>query len=133
MKRLLLLLPGPMQVPEEVAEAAKRPLFFNSYSKYTEFEARLRSRMQPVFGTTSDVLFLPSSGTGAMESAVVNLTSPAEEIIVMVGGAFAERWVKIGRAFGLRVHAAEVDWRVGASVDNVRSAMDKCISPACVC
>ena len=125
MKRLLLLLPGPMQVPEEVAEAAKRPLFFHRSPRYTEFEARLRSRTQPVFGTTADVLFFPSSGTGVMESAVVNLTSPADEIIVMVGGAFAERWVKIGRAFGLTVHAAEVDWRVGASVDDVRSAMDK--------
>ena len=124
-KRLLLMLPGPMQVPGAVAEAAGRPLFAHRSSEYMDFRCRLQSRVQPLFGTTADILFMSSPGTGAMESAIVNLTSPGEEIIVMVGGVFAERWALIGEAFGLNVHRAEVDWRLGPSADDVQSAMDR--------
>ena len=123
MKRFLLLLPGPMQIPDRVVQAAERPLFFHRSPEYMEFRARLESRVQPLFGTSSDILFLSSSGTGAMESAIVNMTSPGSEIIVMVGGAFAERWAAIGDAFGLKVHRADVDWRQGPSADDVRRAM----------
>ena len=125
MKRPLLFLPGPMQVPDSVAEAAKRPLFFHRSSRFTEFRSKLVSRVQPLFGTTSDILFLSASGTGAMESAVVNMTSPGEEIIVVVGGIFAERWTKIAKAYGLTVHIGQVDWRTGAQVEEVRAAMDR--------
>jgi aspartate aminotransferase-like enzyme len=114
-----------MQVPDEVAKAAERPLFAHRSPEYMKFRARLEARVQPLFGTTSDILFLSSSGTGAMESAIVNMNSPGDEIIVMVGGVFAERWAAIGEALGLKVHRGEVDWRQGPSVDDVRRAMDQ--------
>ena len=125
MDRLLLFLPGPMQVPESVAEAAKRPLFFHRSEQFDQFRSKLTTRVQPLFGTQSDILFLSSSGTGAMESAVANLTSPGEAIIVMVGGTFAERWARIGKALGLTVRVADVDPRTGPSVDDVNGAMDR--------
>jgi aspartate aminotransferase-like enzyme len=115
-----------MQVPDAVAAAAGKPLFFHRSPRFTQFQASLRKRVGPLFGTTrAEILFLSSCGTGAMESAVVNLTSPAEEVIVMVGGVFAERWVAIGKAYGLDVHAVEVDWRAGAAIDDVTRAMDR--------
>jgi len=123
--RFLLFLPGPMQVPDTVAEAAKRPLFFHRSSHYEEFRFKLVSRVQPLFGTTSDVLFLGASATGAMESAVVNMTSSGEEVIVVVGGIFAERWVKIATAYGLTVRTAEVDWRSGPELKDVLAAMKR--------
>lgn len=126
MERLLLLLPGPMQVPDEVADAARRPLFFHRSQRFLDFQTRLRERIRPLFGTSSaEIMFLSGPGTAAMESAVVNLTSPGEGIIVIVGGVFAERWAKIARAFGLDVHVKEVDWREGARVADVRDAMDQ--------
>lgn len=126
MERLLLLLPGPMQVPEEVADAARRPLFFHRSERFLNFQNRLRERIRPLFGSSSaEILFLSGPGTAAMESAVVNMTSPGEEIIVIVGGVFAQRWVKIARAFGLDVHVKEVDWREGARPSDVREAMDQ--------
>ena len=125
MKRFLLLLPGPMQIPARVAKAGERPLFAHRSPEYMQFRARLESRVQPLFGTSSDILFLSSPGTGAMESAIVNMNSPGDEIIVMIGGVFAERWAAIGEAFGLKVHQAETDWRHGPSLDDVRRAMDR--------
>jgi aspartate aminotransferase-like enzyme len=88
-----------------------------------ELLATLQAGCQPLFGTKGDVIFLASSGTGAMESAVVNLTSTGEEVIVVVGGTFAARWADIGNAYGLTVRTVEVDWRRGATLAEVEGAL----------
>src|ERR1041384_5655840 len=110
MRLPLLFLPGPMQVPDSVRAAGDRPLFNHRSQQMLDLLAKLRAGCQPLFGTKGDVLFLASSGTGAMESAVVNLTSPGDEIVVVVGGTFAARWSDIGSAYGLTVHTVDVDW-----------------------
>ena len=88
-----------------------------------ELLAKLETGCRTLLGTTSDVIFLASSGTGTMESALVNLTSPGDEVIVIVGGTFATRWADIGNAFGVAVHTVDVDWRRGASLAEVEAAL----------
>jgi aspartate aminotransferase-like enzyme len=63
-----------------------------------------------VFKTKEDVLILAASGTGAMEGSVVNLFSPGDEVIVVNGGKFGERWGKISEAYGLKAHWITVEW-----------------------
>ena len=109
MRKPLLFLPGPMQVPDVVRVAGDRPLFNHRSQQMLDLLAKLDAGCRPLFGTNGDVIFFASSGTGAMESAVVNLTSPGEEVVVIVGGTFATRWVDIGRAFGLTVRSIDVD------------------------
>jgi len=89
MHKPLLFLPGPMQVPDQVRLAGDRPLFNHRLPQMSELLSKLEGGCKPLFGTTGDVIFTASSGTGAMESAVVNLTSPGDEIIVVEGGTFA--------------------------------------------
>ena len=123
MRKPLLFLPGPMQVPDQVRAAGDRPLFNHRSPQMLELLTRLEKGCQPLFGTTGNVLFLASSGTGAMESAVVNLTSPGDEVIVIVGGTFATRWADIAKAYGLTAHTVDVDWRRGATVQDVEAAL----------
>src|SRR5256885_14563063 len=84
MRKPLLFLPGPMQVPDVVRAAGDRPLFNHRSPQMLELLSKLQAGCQPLFGTKSDVIFLASSGTGTMESALVNLTSSGEEVIVIV-------------------------------------------------
>ena len=123
MRKPLLLLPGPMQVPDHVREAGNRPLFSHRSEQMDSLLAKLEEQLKPVFGTTGDIILMTCSGTGAMESAVVNLTSPGEEVIVVVGGVFAMRWSRIAGAYGLTVRTVEVDWRRGATVADIESAL----------
>lgn len=125
MRKPLLFLPGPMQVPDQVRLAGDRPLFNHRSPQMGELLSKLETRCKPLFGTAGDVLFLTSSGTGAMESAVVNLTSPGDEIIVVGGGTFAMRWGDIARTYGATVHTVEVDWRRGATLDEVAAALEQ--------
>jgi serine---pyruvate transaminase len=87
--------------------------------------AKLESGCRPLFGTQSDVIFLTASGSGAMESAIVNLTSPGDEILVVIGGTFSERWKHIAESYGLTVRVADVDWRQGASLEDMEKALEK--------
>jgi len=123
MRKPLLLLPGPMQLPDRVREAGDRPLFSHRSAPMESLFFKLEEQLKPIFGTAGDVIFMTCSGTGAMEAAVVNLTSPGEEIIVTVGGVFAARWSRIAEAYGLTVRTVEVDWRRGAAVADIDFAL----------
>ena len=119
----LLFLPGPMQVPGPIRAAADRPMFNHRSDEMDRLIAKLETGCRPLFGTSGDVLFFASSGTGAMESAIVNLTSAGDEVIVFDGGAFAHRWTEIAAAYGLQVHAIDVDWTIGATLHDVERAL----------
>src|SRR5262245_36404226 len=112
-----------MQVPDQIRAAGDRPMFNHRSAQMDELLGKLQADCRPLFGTSGDVIFLAASGTGAMESAIVNMTSAAEEVIVMAGGTFAERWTEIGTSYGLRVHNVDVDWQRGPTVDGVAQAI----------
>ena len=75
----------------------------------------MQTGLQQLFQTREDVLILAASGTGAMEAAVVNTTSPGDRVLVVNGGKFGERWGKIAVAYGLTVIEIKVEW--GRAVD----------------
>lgn len=112
-----------MQVPDHVRAAGDRPLFSHRSPQMLDLLSKLEARCQPLFGTTGNVLFMAASGTGAMESAICNMTSPGEEIIVIVGGTFAARWGQIAQAYGLTVREVETDWRRGASLQEIEAGL----------
>ena len=114
-----------MQVPDEIRIAGDAPLFNHRSPRMFELIARLDEGCRPLFGTGSDVIFLSASGSGVMESAIVNLTSPGDEVLVVVGGAFAERWSHIAKAFGLIVRQIDADWRTGVTASQIRSALEQ--------
>src|SRR6188768_2446056 len=125
MRKPLLFLPGPMQVPDEIRIAGDKPLFNHRSPQMLDLVSRLEEGCRPLFGTEADVIFLSASGSGSMESAVVNLTSPGDEVIVVVGGAFAERWSHVAKAFGLTVRQIDADWRTGVTVSQVKHALEQ--------
>jgi aspartate aminotransferase-like enzyme len=68
-----------------------------------EFRAlyqKVLAQLKVFVGTQNDVLLLSSSGTGAMEAAVSNLTSPGDKVLVLTAGKFGERWRDLAKAFG---------------------------------
>ncbi len=66
--------------------------------------------------TDNDVLMSTASGTGAFEGAIQNLFPPGDKVLAVNNGLFGERWVRMGRAFGLEVMEIRHEW--GHKVDN---------------
>jgi aspartate aminotransferase-like enzyme len=105
-----LLAPGPTPVPDEVVRAMAQTMIHHRTPQFSEVFAEAREGLKALFSTKNDVLILASSGTGAMEAAVSNLFSPGEKVLVINGGKFGERWLKIGQAYSLEVIQLKVEW-----------------------
>lgn len=66
--------------------------------------------LKHIYQTEQDVFVLTSSGTGAMEAAVVNILSPGDRVLCINGGKFGARWGRICRAYGIDVHEIILEW-----------------------
>src|SRR3990167_7485227 len=97
----ILLTPGPTPLPPQVREALGRPIIHHRTSQYRAIFKRTLQGMQTGLQTAKPAFCLTSSGTGAMEAAVVNLLSPGDEAVVVLGGKFAERWEELCKAYGI--------------------------------
>ncbi len=109
-KKYYLLSPGPTPVPEKVLSAAAEPIIHHRTPEFSEIFIETTEGLKYVYQTEQDVFILTSSGSGAMETAVVNALCPGDKVITLNGGKFGERWGKICRAYGAEVKEIELDW-----------------------
>ena len=98
-----LIAPGPTPVPEEVLLEMAQPVMHHRNAQFSAIFAEAREGLKPVFGTKQEVLILLSSGTAAMEAAIVNTMSAGDRILVINAGKFGERWTKTAQADGITV------------------------------
>lgn len=110
MRKQRLLTPGPTEVPEPALLAMARQVTHHRTPEFRQLMAEVLDGLKYVFQTKNDVLVLTSSGTGAMEAAVVNLVPRGGKAIVLESGKFAERWREIAERFGIQVVRYEVPW-----------------------
>ena len=114
MIKQFLLAPGPTPVPARVLLAMAQPIIHHRTPQFSaDLRARCASGLRQLFQTEQDVLILAASGTGAMEAAVTNCFAAGDEVIVVNGGKFGERWLKLATTFGLT--ADRDQGRVGSS------------------
>jgi aspartate aminotransferase-like enzyme len=110
MKKHYLLTPGPTPIPPEVAMKEALPILHHRTGEFAAIFADVADGLKHVFQTKNDVFITASSGTGAMESAIVNLLSPGDEALVATCGNFGDRWAKILEAYGLKPQVISVEW-----------------------
>lgn len=109
-KKYYLLSPGPTPIPEDVLSIAAEPIIHHRTPEFSAIFMEVSEGLKYVFGTKQDVFILTSSGTGAMETAIVNTLSPGDKVISINGGKFGERWGKICRAYGINVREIVLEW-----------------------
>jgi aspartate aminotransferase-like enzyme len=110
MEKRYLFTPGPTPVPPEVLAAGAEPMVHHRGIDFREVYERTLVRLQEVHRTSGQVLLFAASGSGAMDSAVANLTRSGDRVAVVVAGAFGERWVKICTHYGLDVQRIDYEW-----------------------
>ncbi|MFC1809428.1 pyridoxal-phosphate-dependent aminotransferase family protein [Candidatus Omnitrophota bacterium] len=115
MKKNYLFTPGPTPIPEEVLLEMAKPLFHHRTPEFRRLFQETQELLKEVFQTAEDVFMFAASGTGAMEAAVVNLLSAGDEVIVVSGGKFGERFTEFSSTFGIVCYPINVEW--GCSVD----------------
>jgi aspartate aminotransferase-like enzyme len=121
----ILMTPGPTPVPPEVLLAQGSPLVYHRGPGYGDLLREVTDGLKEILHTGSDVLVFTSSGTGGMESAVGNLFSPGDRVVVPVAGFFGERFATMASAFGLDVRRIDYDWGQAVKPDDVQAALQE--------
>ncbi len=109
-KKYYLLSPGPTPIPADVLSSAAEPIIHHRTPEFSAIFMEVSAGLKYVFQTEQDVFVLASSGTGAMQAAVVNTLSAGDKAISLNGGKFGERWGKICRAYGVDLKEIELEW-----------------------
>jgi len=125
MRKQLLLTPGPTPVPPEVSLAMAVPIIHHRTSEYRAIFEEVIKGLKYVFQTENDVFTFASSGTGAMESAVVNLLSPQDKVITVEGGKFGERWTEICQSYGIETKVISVTWGEAVEPEKIAEILAK--------
>ncbi|MGB9407284.1 MAG: alanine--glyoxylate aminotransferase family protein [Terracidiphilus sp.] len=113
--------PTPLLPVAQFAMAAA-----DMHHRTPEFRAlyqKVLAQLKVFVGTQNDVLLLASSGTGAMEASVSNLTSPGDRVLVLTAGKFGERWVELAKAFGCAVDVVKAPYGETFDLAAVRKAL----------
>jgi aspartate aminotransferase-like enzyme len=119
----ILMTPGPTPVPPTVLLAQASPLVYHRGPGYGRLLREVTSGLRALLKTEADILTFTSSGTGGLESAVANLFSPGDRVVVPVAGYFGERFAKIAEAFGLDVRRVEYEWGRAVRTEDVAEAL----------
>jgi serine---pyruvate transaminase len=128
-----LFTPGPTPVPPAVLAAMAEPIVHHRGPDFRLVYERALSRLQEVFRTRSQVLLFAASGTGAMDSAVSNLTVSGQRVAVVTAGSFGERWVAICEQYGLEVQRIAYEWGEIPNPDEVGAAVAESGAPIVYC
>jgi len=118
-----LFTPGPTPILPAAQTAMASFALHHRTAEFRALFARVISDMREFIGTKNDVLVVASSGTGVMEGAVSNLTSPGDRVLVLTAGKFGERWRDLAKAFGCVVEQVSAPYGETFSLEEIRARL----------
>ena len=120
-----LRIPGPTPCPPETLATLSQQMINHRGPEFAALQGRIADRLREFFRTKSDVYVLTSSGTGAMEAAVVNVLSPGDGVLAVSIGEFGDRFAEIARVFGAKVTRLSFEPGTAADPDAIADALRK--------
>jgi aspartate aminotransferase-like enzyme len=122
-RKVRLFTPGPTPLLPAAQFAMAAADIHHRTAEFRALYQRVLDQLKIFVGTKNDVLLLASSGTGAMEASVSNLTSPGDRVLVLSAGKFGERWTALTKAFGCTVDVVSAPYGETFSLEEVRAAL----------
>ncbi len=98
-----LFTPGPTPLLPAAQTAMASTGIHHRTADFKALFSRTLADLKTFIGTKNDVVLLASSGTGAMEASVTNLTAPGDKVLVLTAGKFGERWRDLAKTYGCEV------------------------------
>ena len=125
LKKNRLFTPGPTPLlpAAQYAMAAA-----NVHHRTADFKAmfqRTLADLKVFIGTANDVVLLASSGTGAMEASLANLTKIGDKVVVITAGKFGERWTGLAKTYGCAIELVEAPYGQTVTLESVKAKLTK--------
>lgn len=94
------MLPGPTNVPNRVMNAMLAPIINHRSEDFRILYKSIVEKTKKLFQTESDIVLLSSSGTGAVETSVINLVKKGDKVVIPVNGEFSTRLADLIDSWG---------------------------------
>src|SRR5205807_4710391 len=118
-----LYTPGPTQLLPSAQLAMAAATMHHRTAEFRALYSKVLADLKTFVGTKNDVVMFTASGTGAMEAAVANLTSPGDRVLVVTAGKFGERWEGLAKAYGCQVDRIRAPYGETISPEQVREKL----------
>lgn len=113
--------PGPTQVHPDVLKATVSYDTYHRSSDFKIFHTSLLEKLRQIFLTDKYLNIITASGTGALETAIVNFCWPGEEVLFLNQGRFGARWGAIAASHGLKAIELSVPYGTAATIDDLKN------------
>ncbi|SKA83219.1 pyridoxal-phosphate-dependent aminotransferase family protein [Desulfobaculum bizertense] len=123
MDKMRLLTPGPTPLPEEVRLTLAMDMVHHRKPGFTALLGEIQKDLQWLFETSQPVISLASSGSGAMTAAVTNLFKKGDQVLIIEGGKFGERWGNIASTYGIDTGIISVPWGKPITIGHIETAL----------
>jgi aspartate aminotransferase-like enzyme len=122
-RKTRLFTPGPTPLLPAAQFAMAAADIHHRTAEFKALYSKVLAQLKEFVGTQNEVLLMAASGTGAMEAAVSNLTSPGDRVLVLSAGKFGERWTSLAKAFGCEADVVSVPYGKTFDLEEVRRAL----------
>ncbi len=122
-RKARLFTPGPTQLLPSAQLAMAAATMHHRTAEFRALYTRVLADLKTFVGTKNDVVMFTASGTGAMEAAVANLTSPGDRVLVVSAGKFGERWEGLAKAYGCQVDTVRAPYGETVTVQQVSAQL----------
>ena len=124
-RRTYLQIPGPTNIPDRILRSLSQPLINHRGPEFEALVTKCVEGLKRVYKTENDVLIFPCSGSGVLESAIVNLFSPGDTIVAASIGVFSERVAIIAERYGLNVIRISKEWGEAVKPEDVKKVLEE--------
>ncbi len=116
-KRVRLMVPGPVDVEDDVLEAMAAPVLPHYGPEWLEIYNETVARLKLLFGTENDLFPMCGPGSAGLDAALGSLAATGEKVLVPQNGFFGHRLATIAQSYGLVVSTVEAP--PGSPIDPV--------------
>ncbi|HEY3129679.1 MAG TPA: alanine--glyoxylate aminotransferase family protein, partial [Acidobacteriota bacterium] len=117
--------PGPTPIHPEASKVMAGPALHHRKSQFKQVFAQTLANLKRIYKTDNDLLLLSCSGTGAMESAVVNLLSPGSKVLIGSTGKFGERWEALCQRYCMQATVIRKDYGESVYAEEIEPHLER--------
>jgi aspartate aminotransferase-like enzyme len=119
------MLPGPTNVPNRVINAMLTPMINHRSDDFRKLYKDIINKTQTVFETENDIVVLTTSGTGAVETSVLNLIKKDDAVIIPVNGEFSTRLADLIDNYGGKTIRINAPYGQNPPIEKIEEAFEK--------
>ena len=120
-----LFTPGPVPFAPEVLQILSQPSMYHRSPAFAHILKDVLKNLCLIFETQQPVFIQTATGTGLMESALVNTLHPGDHVLIVNAGKFGQRWVEMAKALGLKTTEMTVPWGHAVDPEHIQEHLSK--------